>query len=149
MRKNYGEFTIEIMVNFALGRIYSKFYRKCQISDLKTHFLVKKTNLEANLLICKPNLWNDFLLCKMNQSCHWYSFFRNSKNFSNSSLFLDGSKIFVNKNAIKLVFHHNCDLFFSSEFYGEFCLFFSEFWKIFSRSTEGNSIMFWTLQMKR
>ena len=55
VRKNYGEFTIEIMVNFDLGRIYSKFYRKCQISDLKTHFLVKKTNLEANLLICKPN----------------------------------------------------------------------------------------------
>ena len=60
VRKNYGEFTIEIMVNFDLGRIYSKFYRKCHISDLKTHFLVKKANLEDNLLICKPNLWYDF-----------------------------------------------------------------------------------------
>ena len=28
VRKNYGEFTIEIMVNFDLGRIYSKFYQK-------------------------------------------------------------------------------------------------------------------------
>ena len=49
---------------------------------------------------------------------------------------MDGIKIFVNKNAIKLVFHHNCDFYFSGEFYGEFCLFFSEFWKIFSRSTD-------------
>ena len=53
---------------------------------------------------------------------------------------MDGSKIFVNKNAIKLVFHHNCDFYFSGEFYGEFCLFFSEFWKIFSRSTEQMSV---------
>ena len=62
MRKNYGEFTIEIMVNFALGRIYSKFYRRSQILDLKTIFLVKKANLEANFLICKPNLWYDFFI---------------------------------------------------------------------------------------
>ena len=102
---------------------------------LNPFFLVKKANLEANLLISKPNHWNDFLLYKMNQSCHWYSFFRNCQNFSNSFLFLDGGKIFVNKNAIKLDFHHNCDFYFSGEFYGEFCLFFSEFWKIFSRST--------------
>jgi len=63
------------------------------------------------------------------------SFFWNCQNFSNSFLFLDGGKIFVNKNAIKLDFHYNCDFYFSGEFYGEFCLFFSEFWKIFSRST--------------
>ena len=61
--------------------------------------------------------------------------FRNWKKNLNYSIFADSSKMFVNKNAIKLVFHHNCDFYFSGEFYGEFCLFFSEFWKIFSRST--------------
>ena len=40
VRKNYGEFTMDIMVNFALNRIYSKFYRKCCISDHTPHFLV-------------------------------------------------------------------------------------------------------------
>ena len=91
--------------------------------------------MEANLLICKHYLWQDLLLYKVKLSWRCYLKFRNCKKFSNSFIFLDGSKIFVNKNAIKTVFHHNCDFYFSGEFYGEFCLFFSEFWKIFSRST--------------
>ena len=118
-------------MNFALGRIYSKFYRKCHISELKTHFLVKKAILEANLLIYKPNLWYDFLLYKIIPSCHWYSFFRNCQIFSNSSLFWDGGKIIVNKNAIKLVFHHNCDFYFSGEFLVNSAYFSVNFGKYF------------------
>ena len=46
--------------------------------------------------------------------------------------FLVGRKIFVDKNTIILVIHHNRDFYFSGEFYGEFGLNFGEFWKIFS-----------------
>ena len=141
VRKNYGEFTIAIMVNFALSRVYSKFYRECHISDLKINFLVYWGNLEVNVIICKPNLWHDLLLYKMKQSCLWHLLFRKYKKLQNSSIFVEGIKIFVNKNALKLIFHHNCDFCFSGEFYGEFCLFFSEFWKIFSRSTVDDSFI--------
>ena len=41
VRKIYGEFTMDIMVNFALIRIYSKFHIKCLISDYTTHFWSK------------------------------------------------------------------------------------------------------------
>ena len=36
--KNYGEITMDIMVNFALIRTYSKIFRKCCISDHTPHF---------------------------------------------------------------------------------------------------------------
>ena len=56
VRKNYGEFTMDIMVNFALNRIYSKFYRKCCISDHTPPSLVFIVNLKANILICNHYL---------------------------------------------------------------------------------------------
>ena len=47
VRKNYGEFTMDIMVNFALNRVYSKFYRKFCISDHTLHSFGLNSQFES------------------------------------------------------------------------------------------------------